>query len=250
MENKMKTKEKRDKSENMSVPDFCGLSEIIPGALNEIRGRHCHEDLRFNDIATIKVYLQSENEKVRKMLEKTIKGKTVLDLGAGKRHFGAYEVSRWGAKNYVGVEPNFADGLKDDLSWAPGNMHRSYEDRNLPYYNDIERMHVSETDMLYFLERLPKDNDNVVALMSGIDRCILSGDSQEYVSRIWKELRRILPEKGRLISSSYCGFTPRPKDGFKHFFCGQQRNNSRSSVDLVDNYGYETGAIKFFEKTK
>jgi hypothetical protein len=125
-----------------------------------------------------------------------LRGKVVVDLGAGKDVQG-YEVARMvGAKGYVGVEPFFARDLlqrmEDYLGSEPWTLK--------------ERAHIPASvvcdDMLRTLKRIPDDS---VSLMAGaIDDCILgySSEERDYVSEVNREITRVLHPSGVFINSS------------------------------------------------
>ena len=106
-------------------------------------------------------------------LHEILQNRRVVELGAGIMPYGYAFAAHAGAKNFVAVEPFYAD--KQELSQT------SYIEETLDPSLRIPRKVVSE-DMLSYLEGEPDDLLTIVAC--GIEDCIMPGF--EYKKR-WKE---------------------------------------------------------------
>ena len=155
-------------------------------------------------------------KKVREELEKIFADKTVIDLAAGREATGLAVSSVLGAENYVGVEPfNERDLIKFAESriraYQEGEKF-SFMEGNLPYKH-FGKIHISYTDMLTFLQKMPDKLSDVVLLISGVDQFILGTSSaygfksreeieenQKYVDSVHKELLRVLGPNSVLLT--------------------------------------------------
>jgi len=183
------------------------ISSILPGAPDLVMTPTPYifhkDEMGLHDVSdqdTEKVHdLLQLNEADFAKLGSLIKDKIVIELGAGSRWLGLKTALAFGAKDYVAVEPfnttqllNSIKGLlatyHDEESWLenPDVMKSAYGDRQDP---DKHNVHVSKSDTLSFLEKMPANIKNVVFLISGQDRHILRNES--YAKKAEQELLRI-----------------------------------------------------------
>lgn len=167
-------------------------TESLVPLRSQIEESDISEEVGFKDKEEyLETYYHSavENDTYKDDLEKIktiFQDQVVVDLGAGEESNG-YEIAKdAGAKAYVGVEPYFANNLKQvleyDSGWSP-------PEEAMPFS-------VAKTDMLSFLSAL-KDN-SVSILISGIDMFIIS--NPEYRKKVVNEFKRVLSENGGVFS--------------------------------------------------
>jgi hypothetical protein len=110
-----------------------------------------------------------------------IKGQVLVDIGAGETGNGYMFASRFGAKGYVGVEPNWANELSTSIS--------KQEVQLIPAI-------VVKEGMLDFLKRLPDKSVSVMAV--AIDHCIITSEMAVEVS---SQIERVLDPMGGFINA-------------------------------------------------
>ena len=121
-------------------------------------------------------------------LNEILQNRRVVELGAGMMPYGYAFAAHAGAKNFVAVEPFYAD--KQELSQT------SYIEETLDPSLRIPRKVVSE-DMLAYLQDEP---DNLLTIVAcGIEDCILPGF--EYKKKVEGEIERTLAEDTFFLSS-------------------------------------------------
>jgi len=127
--------------------------------------------------------LTREGEFVLSLLQ----GRRVVELGAGMMPFGYALSALAGARNFVAVEPFYAD--RQEIA------QHAYIQEN-PSIPRIPRK-VEAMDMLRYLETKP--DDFLVLLACGIEDCILPG--KDYRRKVEGEIERTLVQDGFFISS-------------------------------------------------
>lgn len=116
-----------------------------------------------------------------------LKDRRVVELGAGMMPYGYALAALAGAKNFVAVEPFFAD--RQEIA------QQAYIEQN-PSMQRIPR-NTEAVDMLSYLESKP---DNLLVLLAcGIEDCILPGP--DYRRKVEGEIGRTLEQDGFFISS-------------------------------------------------
>ena len=123
-----------------------------------------------------------------KILHSLLKGRRVVELGAGMMSYGYALASGSGAKNYVAVEPFYSDiQEKSILSYLSGEVGMG---ARIPYK-------VVEQDMLNYLENEP---DNLLCVIAcGIEDCILPGP--DYRKKVENEIVRTMAKDSFFLSS-------------------------------------------------
>lgn len=121
-------------------------------------------------------------------LHQLLKGKRVVEIGAGMMPYGYALAAHAGAKNFVAVEPFYAD--KQELA------QKAYVEDQLPEHLRIPRK-VVEMDILTYLEGEP--DDLLCLLACGIEDCILPG--RDYKLKVEREIGRTLEPEAFFISS-------------------------------------------------
>ena len=121
-------------------------------------------------------------------LKSLLHGRRVVELGAGMMPFGYALASEAGAKNFVAVEPFYAD--RQEIAQA------AYVEESIDDSSRIPRK-VESSDMLAYLEKEP---DNLLTILAcGIEDCILPG--ADYRKRVEGEIERTLEEDSFFLSS-------------------------------------------------
>ena len=121
-------------------------------------------------------------------LKEIIKGRRMVELGAGMMPFGYALAATCGAKNFVAVEPFYSDLQKNSIA---GLIEERGENlTRIPYK-------VEALDMLDYLRGEADDLLCVVAC--GIEDCILPGP--DYRTKVERELVRVLEEDVFFLSS-------------------------------------------------
>lgn len=121
-------------------------------------------------------------------LHQLMKGRRVVEIGAGMMPYGYALAAHAGAKNFVAVEPFYAD--KQEIA------QRAYVEEQLPEKLRIPRK-VVEMDILTYLEDEP---DELLCLLAcGIEDCILPG--VDYKLKVEREIKRTLEPEAFFISS-------------------------------------------------
>lgn len=121
-------------------------------------------------------------------LKDLLAGRRVVELGAGMMPYGYALAATCGARNFVAVEPFYADKQSLSLSAFTGQLGQSVP--RIPYK-------VKDQDMLAYLQEEADDLLCVVAC--GIEDCILPGP--EYRARVESEIRRVLEPDAFFLSS-------------------------------------------------
>ena len=121
-------------------------------------------------------------------LHQLIKGRRVVEIGAGMMPYGYALAAHAGAKNFVAVEPFYAD--KQEIA------QKAYVEDQLPEDLRIPRK-VVKMDILSYLEDEP--DDLLCLLACGIEDCILPG--MDYKFKVEKEIGRTLDPEAFFISS-------------------------------------------------
>lgn len=123
------------------------------------------------------------NIKLWEDLSRFLRGKVVVDIGAGYQHKFGYEIAELcGAAGYVAVEP---------YHYGHFRRHFDYGGNRLPYA-------VVAEDMRSFIPRLP--NNSVCFLISGIDESILYGIPDRDYQNLNVGITRALDPRGALVS--------------------------------------------------
>jgi len=121
-------------------------------------------------------------------LQNLLKGRRVVELGAGMLPHGFALSAHARAKNFVAVEPFYAD--RQEIA------QMGYLESELCPNLRIPRKVVAE-DMLEYLKNEP---DNLLTILAcGIEDCILPGP--DYRKKVEGEIERTLEEDGFFISS-------------------------------------------------
>ena len=121
-------------------------------------------------------------------LQNLLKGRRVVELGAGMLPHGFALSAHARAKNFVAVEPFYAD--RQEIA------QMAYLESDLSPNLRIPRKVVAE-DMLEYLKNEP---DNLLTILAcGIEDCILPGP--DYRKKVEGEIERTLEEDGFFISS-------------------------------------------------
>ena len=130
-----------------------------------------------------------------KILHSLLKGRRVVEVGAGMMSYGYALASGSGAKNYVAVEPFYSDiQEKSILSYLSGEAGMG---ERIPYK-------VVGQDMLNYLENEP---DNLLCVIAcGIEDCILPGP--DYRKKVENEIVRTMEKDSFFLSSHSDLFPP------------------------------------------
>ena len=116
-----------------------------------------------------------------------LSGQRVVELGAGMMPYGYALSSICGAKNYLGVEPFYADVLTRSI----------VEFVSVPSAFPRIPFKVVEKDMLIHLQ---EEADELVSVLAcGIENCILPGFA--YKEKVEREIFRVLHQGGVFVSS-------------------------------------------------
>ncbi len=125
---------------------------------------------------------------VAEELKELLRGERVVELGAGMMPYGYALAASCGARNFVGVEPFYADVLQTSvqafIAEETGRAPR------IPFK-------VAARDMLAYL--LEEEDDLTCVLACGIEDCILPGE--EYKRKVEAELLRVVRPGGAFVSS-------------------------------------------------
>ena len=128
-------------------------------------------------------------------IKEDLNGERVVELGAGIMSFGYALAASCGAKNYLAVEPFYADVLQTTITEMiqerSGALHR------IPFK-------VVAKDMLAYLKDEADDLVSIVAC--GIEDCILPDEG--YKRMVEAEITRVLSPSGVFISS-HSDFDPK-----------------------------------------
>ncbi len=116
-----------------------------------------------------------------------LKGRPLLELGAGMYHYGWMIASACYSSAYIGVEPFYADKLAISIQAAQDKYRGTFP---------TPKSTVLPQDMKLALENLPDASACILAC--GIEDCILP--SQQYRTEVERHIARILPPEGLFIS--------------------------------------------------
>ena len=167
------------------------------------------------------------------LLHAVIRGRRVVELGAGMMSFGYALASVCGARNFVAVEPFYGDVQKKSilshLSESKGISNR------IPYK-------VVDQDMLAYLEGEP--DDFLCILACGIEDCILPGP--DYRKKVENEIMRTL-EKDSFFLSSHSDLCPKT---LKHIELNFPRASSPKVFDRLRLHGKSEAFEKNEEKLR
>ena len=121
-------------------------------------------------------------------IKSALEGQRVVELGAGMRAYGYALAASSGARNYLAVEPFYADVLSKSI----GEMTRAQNELlpRIPFK-------VLPHDML---EHLQREGDDLISIVAcGIENCILP--DERYKRKVEAEIIRTLHPEGVFISS-------------------------------------------------
>ena len=121
-------------------------------------------------------------------IKSALEGQRVVELGAGIRAYGYALAASSGARNYLAVEPFYADVLSKSI----GEMIRAQNELlpRIPFK-------VLPHDML---EHLQREGDDLISIVAcGIENCILP--DERYKRKVEAEIIRTLHPEGVFISS-------------------------------------------------
>jgi|TARA_Y100000588_G_scaffold182495_1_gene196237 hypothetical protein len=118
----------------------------------------------------------------------SLKGQSVVELGAGMMPHGYLIAATFEAKNYLAIEPYYADVLLKTLRQAIEDQKHVVAE--IPWK-------VSSDDMLSALQKIPDESVSVLAC--GIEDCILPDAG--YKAAVEAEISRVLSETGVFASS-------------------------------------------------
>jgi hypothetical protein len=139
-----------------------------------------------------------------KILHSLLKGRRVVELGAGMMPYGYALASSCGAKNFVAVEPFYSDiQEKSILSYLSKNEGLNFR---IPYK-------IAAQDMLAYLEEEPDDLLCIIAC--GIEDCILPGP--DYRKKVENQIIRTM-EKNSFFLSSHSDLFPQSLMHFEMTF--------------------------------
>lgn len=128
------------------------------------------------------------------IMHSLLKNRRVVELGAGMMSYGYALANHCGAKNFVAVEPFYADVQKASI--------QTYLSEN-PGMNDRIPHKVIDLDMLAYLQAEP---DNLLCIIAcGIEDCILP--SFDYRKKVESEIVRTM-EKDSFFLSSHSDLFP------------------------------------------
>ena len=123
-----------------------------------------------------------------RFLHALLHGRRVVELGAGMMPYGYAFAAHAGAKNFVAVEPFYAD--RQEISQAYYVEETLNPDLRIP-------RKVESRDMLAYLQDEP--DDLLTILACGIEDCILPGP--DYKKKVEGEIERTLQEDAFFLSS-------------------------------------------------
>lgn len=118
----------------------------------------------------------------------SLKGQSVVELGAGMMPHGYLIAATFQAQNYLAIEPYYADVLLKTLRQAIEEQKHVVAE--IPWK-------VSSDDMLSALQKIPDESVSVLAC--GIEDCILPDAG--YKAAVEAEISRVLSETGVFASS-------------------------------------------------
>tara|TARA_Y100001934_G_scaffold101337_1_gene124586 strand:- start:917 stop:1618 length:702 start_codon:yes stop_codon:yes gene_type:complete len=124
-----------------------------------------------------------------------LKGQSVVELGAGMMPHGYLIATTFEAKNYLAIEPYYADVLLKTLRQAIEEQKHVIPE--IPWK-------ISSDDMLKALRKIPDESVSVLAC--GIEDCILP--DAEYKAAVESEIARVLSTTG-VFASSHSDLQPR-----------------------------------------
>lgn len=129
-----------------------------------------------------------------KILHSLLKGRRVVELGAGMMSYGYALASTCGARNFVAVEPFYHD-IQEKSILSHLSKNNGLSDR-IPYK-------IVAKDMLAYLEEEP---DDLLCIMAcGIEDCILPGP--DYRKKVENQIVRTM-EKNSFFLSSHSDLFP------------------------------------------
>ena len=165
-----------------------------------------------------------------KFLHALLHGRRVVELGAGMMPYGYAFAAHAGAKNFVAVEPFYAD--RQELSQI------SYIKDSLGPAPRIPRKVVSQ-DMLSYLQDEP---DNLLTILAcGIEDCILPGP--DYKKKVEGEIERTL-QRDAFFLSSHSDLNPQGLMKMELVF---KRPSQPSLIDRLRLHGKKTAFEKWQE---
>ena len=118
----------------------------------------------------------------------SLKGQSVVELGAGMMPHGYLIATTFEAKNYLAIEPYYADVLLKTLRQVIEEQKHVVAE--IPWK-------VSSDDMLTGLRAIPDESVSILAC--GIEDCILP--DADYKAAVESEISRVLSETGVFASS-------------------------------------------------
>ena len=121
-------------------------------------------------------------------IKSALEGQRVVELGAGMMAYGYALAASSAARNYLAVEPFYADVLSKSI--AEMIRVRNVLLPRIPF-------RVTPTDMLEHLQR--KGDDLISIVACGIENCILPDEN--YKRKVEAEITRTLHPEGVFISS-------------------------------------------------
>ena len=164
-----------------------------------------------------------------KILHSLLKNRRLVELGAGMMSYGYALAQSCGARNFVAVEPFYADiqraSIQSHLTKSD-NMHPK-----IPFK-------VIKLGMLEYLEQEP---DNLLCILAcGIEDCILPGP--DYRRKVEAEIVRTMDDDSFFLSS-HSDLYPRELKVFEQLFFRQSNQNVTERLRLhggkkaFDKYG-------------
>ena len=163
-------------------------------------------------------------------LKKMLRGRRVVELGAGMMPFGYALAASCDARNFVAVEPFYADKQKASIK-AMIEESGSVLNR-IPYK-------VEGKDMLEYLKN--EADDLLAVIACGIEDCILP--SFEYRKRVEGEIYRVL-ERDAFFLSSHSDLQPQ---GLRMFELCFRRPANLKVEDRLRLYGSDEAFDKYGE---
>lgn len=155
-------------------------------------------------------------------LRELLSGERVVELGAGMMPYGYALAASCGARNFVGVEPFYADVLQTSVkAFIEEKAGRA---PRIPFK-------VAAQDMLAYLRE--EEDDLICVLACGIEDCILPGE--EYKRKVEAELLRVV-RPGGVFVSSHSDLDPKGMRVTERWF---RRLNAPSVKDRVRIYWKE-----------
>ena len=125
----------------------------------------------------------------------SLKGQSVVELGAGMMPYGYLIAATFEAKNYLAIEPYYADVLLKAIRQVIEEQKHMVAE--IPWK-------VSSDDMLTGLQAIPDGSVSVLAC--GIEDCILP--DADYKAAVESEITRVLSETG-VFASSHSDLQPK-----------------------------------------